>query len=62
MDDSELIDDDLQDGCDLDFTEDPTPDEESDLFVLFAEAVDETNPKTAEVVAAEWKAVFDEGA
>lgn len=47
-------DDNLLDGCDEDFTVDPTPDDESDLFVLFAEALDPNNPKTVEDVEAEW--------
>jgi len=51
-------DDDLLDGCDLDFTEDPTPDDESDLFVLFAEALDPATPKTLQEAEVEWKGVF----
>jgi hypothetical protein len=33
-------------------------DEDLDLIVLFAEALDPNNPKTVEDVEAEWKAVF----
>ena len=50
--------DEFLDGCDLDFTEDPTPDEESDLFVLFAEALDPNNPKTVAEAKAEWREVL----
>lgn len=46
--------DDELDGCDLDFTVGPIPDEESDLFVIFAEALDPANPKTIADVEAEW--------
>jgi hypothetical protein len=53
-----MPDDDLLDGCDLDFTVDPTPDDEADLFVLFAEALDPNNPKTVEEAKAEWDEVF----
>lgn len=46
--------DDELDGCDLDFTRLPVPDDESDLFVIFAEALDPLNPKTVDDVKAEW--------
>lgn len=49
-----MLDDDFLDGCDLDFTVDPTPDDEADLFVLFAEALDPANPKTVDEAKAEW--------
>ncbi len=42
------------DGCSLDFTEDPIPDGEVDLFVLFAEALDPTSDVTVEDVEREW--------
>ena len=37
--------------------DDCLPEEETDLFVLFAEALDPANPKTVEEVEAEWKAL-----
>lgn len=46
------------DGCETDFTLDPLPDEESDLFVLFAEALDPNDPKTIEEAKAEWEEVL----
>ena len=49
-----MHDDEFLDGCDLDFTVDPTPDDEADLFVLFAEALDPNNPKTIADVEREW--------
>lgn len=49
------MDDDLLDGCDLDFTEDPLPVDEEDLFVLFAEALDPATDKTVEQARAEWE-------
>lgn len=52
------LDDDLIDGCDIDFTEDPLPDEEVDLFVLFAEALDPNTSSTVEERKAEWEALF----
>jgi hypothetical protein len=60
--DDDLAREDILDGCELDFSVDSTPDEESDLFVLFAEALDDANPKTLAEAEAEWKAVFSEGA
>ena len=50
--------DDLIDGCDIDFTVDPTPDDEVELFPLFAEALDPSTPKTVEEAEADWKALF----
>lgn len=47
-------DDDELDGCDLDFTQVPLEDDESDLFVLFAEALDPNSPVTIEDVEREW--------
>lgn len=47
-------DDEHLDGCDADFTIDPTPDDESDLFVLFAEALDPNSLKSVADVKAEW--------
>ena len=55
-------DDDFMEGCDLDFTQEVTADEESGLFVLFAEALDPGDPKSVEEAEAEWKAVFGESA
>lgn len=43
------------DGCDIDFREDPLPDDESDLFVLFADALDPNTDKTVEEAKAEWE-------
>jgi hypothetical protein len=56
--DADTIVDDLADGCDLDFTQEPTADDDAELFVLFAEALDPRSPKTVDGVAAEWQAVF----
>ncbi len=42
------------DGCDIDFTVEPTPDEEVDLFVLFAEALDPASSVTVQEVEATW--------
>jgi hypothetical protein len=53
-------DDDLLDGCDVDFETEALPDDEQDLFVLFAEALDPENPKTVEQAEAEWKELFNE--
>lgn len=55
---AELPDDAFLDGCDIDFTEDPLPDTDTDLFVLFAEALDPNNPKTVDEAKAEWEAVL----
>lgn len=51
-------DDDLIDGCDLDLTADPTPDDHVALEVLFAEALDPGTDKTVEEARHEWEAVF----
>lgn len=48
------------DGCEIDFTEDPLSDEESELFVLFAEAFDTESPKSIADIEAEWGEVFNE--
>lgn len=54
-------DDDFLDGCELDFTEQPTPDDEAALFALFAEALDATTPKTLGEAEADWKGLFSAG-
>lgn len=54
-------DDDLLDGCDVDFTEDELDPEEQDLFVLFADALDPNTESTIKQREAEWKELFDEG-
>jgi hypothetical protein len=41
------------DGCDLDFTENPTPDDEIDALVLFAD-VDTSDPDAVARRAQEW--------
>jgi hypothetical protein len=41
------------DGCDLDFTQDPTPDDELDALVLFAD-VDTSDPDAVAARAREW--------
>lgn len=51
-------DDEFVDGCDLDFRQDILDDAESDLFVLFADALDPATPHTVAETAAEWKALF----
>jgi hypothetical protein len=56
--DTDTIADDLADGCELDFTQEPTADDDAELFVLFAEALDPRSRKSVDDVAAEWKAVF----
>ena len=56
--DADTIADDLADGCDLDFTLEPVADDDADMFVLFAEALDPRSPKTVEQAAAEWRAEF----
>lgn len=48
-----MPDDDL-DGCDADFAEDALDDEETELFPLFAEALDPNSPVTVEDVEREW--------
>jgi hypothetical protein len=49
----------LVDGCDADMTVDPLPDDESELFALFAEALDPTNGNTVEGARADWEKLFD---
>lgn len=51
--------DNILDGCELDFTVDPTPDDEVDLLTLFAEALNPNNPKTVEEAEAEWRELFN---
>jgi hypothetical protein len=46
------------DGCDIDFTEGTLADDETDLFVLFAEALDPDTDKTVEQARAEWEALL----
>lgn len=52
------MDNDLVDGCDVDFEAEALPEEEQDLFVLFAEALDPDNPKTVEEAKADWEELF----
>lgn len=54
----EHMDDDLLDGCELDFTEDALPEDEQDLFVLFAEALDPNTSKTVKEAEADWQELF----
>jgi hypothetical protein len=51
-------DDDLLDGCELDFTEDPTDDMTVELMPLFADALDPDTPKTVEEAKGEWEELF----
>lgn len=55
-------DDDLLDGCDVDFTEDELAHEEQDLFVLFADALDPNTESTVKQRETEWKELFNESA
>lgn len=48
-------DDDLLDGCGGAFGEPELPEEEEDLFVLFAEALDPETDVTVEQVADMWR-------
>lgn len=50
------MDDDLLDGCDLDFTEAPTGDDDLDAVVLFADVADD--PAAIERRRAEWQELF----
>ena len=50
-------DDDLLDGCELDFTEDPTPDEHVPYAVLFA-GIDKRDRSAIEARARIWRALF----
>lgn len=52
------MDDDLLDGCELDFTEDALPEDEAELFVLFAEALDPNTSKTVDEARADWEELF----
>jgi hypothetical protein len=54
------IDDDFLDGCDLDFTIDPTLDADAPYVVLFA-GVDLTDRAAVEARARAWRALFGEG-
>jgi hypothetical protein len=56
-----MTDPDMLDGCDLDFTADPTTNVEADLLPLFAEALDPTSDKTVDEEAARWRALFGQG-
>ncbi len=47
------MDDDLLDGCDLDFTDAPTSDDDLDGVVLFADVSDD--PAAIEERRAEWQ-------
>lgn len=49
------MDDDELDGCELDFSENPTPDDEVDYVVLFAGVPEDEIEK----VAAEYKELFN---
>jgi hypothetical protein len=51
-------DDDTIDGCDLDYAEDPTSDEDLPYVALFAEALDPATPKTVEEAESEWRELF----
>lgn len=50
------MDDDLLDGCDLDFTEAPTNDEDLDAVVLFADVSDDQ--AVIDARRAEWQELF----
>jgi hypothetical protein len=50
----DLMDPDDLDGCDLDFDENPTPDDAVELYPLFARALDPNDPKTIADVEREW--------
>jgi hypothetical protein len=49
------IDDDDVDGCEIDFTEDPTPDDDLDYVVLFADVLGDE--KAIEARADEYRAL-----
>lgn len=55
--DHDELDPDLIDSCDADFTVDPTPDDELDFVVLFAD-VDPSDVDALERRAAEWAELF----
>lgn len=42
------------DGCDIDFAEHAIPDEDQEVYPLFAEALDPNSPVTVEDVEREW--------
>lgn len=44
------------DGCDVDV--EPIDDDEAQLFVLFADALDPDTPSTVEQRRSEWEALF----
>lgn len=50
-------DDDTLDGCAIDFAEDPTPNDELDAVVLFAD-VDPDDPAAVAAREAEWREIF----
>ncbi len=50
------MDDDLLDGCDLDFTGTPTSDDDLDSVVLFADVSDD--PAAIDARRAEWQELF----
>ena len=50
------------DGCDVDMTADPLPDDHAELYALFAEGLDDENPKSVEQAKAEWEELFCAGA
>jgi hypothetical protein len=52
---------DALDHGDIGMVEDPLPDDESDMFVLFADALDPDTPSTVEEREAEWKELFGGG-
>jgi hypothetical protein len=58
----------LEDDGELDHPDDilgdepPLSEEDSDMFVLFAEALDPSNDKTVDQVKAEWEELFNAGA
>lgn len=51
------VDDDLVDGCDIDFAAEPTSDDDLDALVLFAD-VDTNDPAAVEARRREWEALF----
>lgn len=50
-------DDDFLEGCDIDFSEDPTSDDDLDAVVLFAD-VDPSDTAAIEARKAEWQELF----
>lgn len=53
------MDDEYLDYCEGGLAENPTPDDELDYIVLFADALDPNTPSIVEEKAAEWKELFD---